>query len=147
MNQVTYKDYFGFVSFSIDFWLYSILYWICVGKILSMDHWSHVLFKAGILTYDNIPYMGRGGGQVVSVLTFYSADASSNLTEAYIFVSGQQPKDLVITSVLLLLLVVFHIICMLKRNIKRPGKTIKNTPYIMPTYFQSATRKFIGLVV
>ena len=29
--------------------------------------------------------LGRGGGQVVSVLTFYFDDPSSNPTEAYIF--------------------------------------------------------------
>ena len=29
--------------------------------------------------------MGRGGGQVVSVLSFYSDDPSSNPAEAYIF--------------------------------------------------------------
>ena len=29
--------------------------------------------------------MGRGGGQVVNVLTFYSDDPSSNPSEAYSF--------------------------------------------------------------
>ena len=33
----------------------------------------------------NIEQLGRGGGQVVSVLAFYSDDPSSNPADAYIF--------------------------------------------------------------
>ena len=34
---------------------------------------------------NSVMELGRGGGQVVSVLAFYSDDLSSNLAEAYSF--------------------------------------------------------------
>ena len=37
------------------------------------------------LVQNRLMFVGRGGGQVVSVLAFYSNNPSSNLAEAYNF--------------------------------------------------------------
>ena len=43
-----------------------------------------MLFFSGDCTVKNVLLLGRGGGQVVSVLTFYSDDTSLNPAEIYI---------------------------------------------------------------
>ena len=50
-----------------------------------MDYNDYVEFAFKIPFSNKVKLVGRGGGQVVSVLALYSDDPSSNLAGAYFF--------------------------------------------------------------